>query len=119
MFTFATHQEPANLISVDFESEMTAEDYFELIPKLELQFKKHDKLRVLFDMSDVGDVEIDAVWQDLKSDIKHREDYEKIALVGDKQWHHWGAQAFKPFMKAEVEYFDEDNKEEAIEWVKD
>ncbi|MBL6445620.1 STAS/SEC14 domain-containing protein [Fulvivirga sp. 29W222] len=44
-------------------------------------------------------------------------DFERVAIVGDKQWLEWGAKFAKPFTSAEVKYFDMSEKVEAMQWV--
>ena len=50
-------------------------------------------------------------------DMSHADDYEKIAMVGDKKWQDWITQFMKPFTNAEIRYFDSEQKEEAKEWI--
>tara|TARA_R100000027_G_scaffold63922_1_gene57011 strand:+ start:813 stop:1025 length:213 start_codon:yes stop_codon:yes gene_type:complete len=58
-----------------------------------------------------------AFWKDSKMDMSHADDYEKIAMVGDKKWQNWITQFMKPFTNAEIKYFDLKEKEEAKEWI--
>ena len=48
-------------------------------------------------------------------DLKHADDYEKIAMVGEKKWQEWITRFMKPFTNAEVRYFD--LKEKAKAWI--
>ena len=50
-------------------------------------------------------------------DAAHANDYEKIAMVGDKKWQNWITQFMKPFTKAEIKYFNLDQKEDAKSWI--
>jgi len=44
--------------------------------------------------------------KDIKFDIKHFADIERLAMVGDKKWQHGMATFCKPFTKATIRYFD-------------
>ncbi len=59
-----------------------------------------------------------ALWQDIKFDLKHFRDIERLALIGEKAWEH-GMTAFcKPFTTATVRYFDRSSEvEQAEAWI--
>ena len=58
-----------------------------------------------------------AAWEDLKFDVKHFADIDRLAMVGDKKWQHGMAIFFKPFTKAATRYFDESESAEARKWL--
>lgn len=57
------------------------------------------------------------MWEDIKFDMKHFNDIERLAMVGDQKWQHQVATLFKPFTKAESRYFDEADADKAREWL--
>ena len=75
------------------------------------------KVRWYFEMENFSGWKFNAFWKDLKMDMSHADDYEKIAMVGDKKWQDWITQFMKPFTNAEIRYFDSEQKEEAKEWI--
>ena len=87
------------------------------MPEFERLLGQHGKLRVLFDMSDFHGWEGSAVWEDIKFDIKHFADIERLAMVGNKKWQHGMATFFKPFTKAKSRYFDRADTAEARKWL--
>jgi len=58
-----------------------------------------------------------ALWEDLKFDLKHWRDIERLAFVGDKKWEKGMAAFCKPFTKAQIQYFDMAQLEEARGWL--
>ncbi|MAS13677.1 MAG: STAS/SEC14 domain-containing protein [Nitratireductor sp.] len=110
---------PENVLDVTVAGEITAEDYESLVPRLESEIEQHDKIRVLWDMSEMESVEPRAIWEDLKFDVEHRADYERVAIVGDKRWHDWATQLFKPLAEGAVRYFDVGQRDEAAAWVRE
>ena len=92
-------------------------DYEQFVPEFERLLERHGKLRVLFDMSDFHGWEGSAVWEDIKFDIKHFADIERLAMVGNKKWQHGMATFFKPFTKARSRYFDRADTAEARKWL--
>ena len=58
-----------------------------------------------------------ALWEDIKFDVKHFADVERLALVGDRKWEHGMAVFCKPFTTAKIRYFDEHEADEASQWI--
>ena len=80
-------------------------------------FRQHRKLRVLFDMTGFHGWEAGALWEDIKFDVKHFVDIERIAMVGGKKWQRGRAVFCKPITKATVRYFDHASALESRKWV--
>lgn len=106
-----------NVLEVAFHGEATSGDYETLVPRLESEIARHNEIRVIWDMSDLEGFEAKAAWKDLKFDAEHRSDYERVAVVGDRRWHNWATQVFKPFTDGEVKYFDATEREKAERWI--
>ena len=58
-----------------------------------------------------------ALWEDIKFDMHHWKDIERLALVGETKWEAGMAAFCKPFTKATVRYFDQSQMEEARKWI--
>lgn len=58
-----------------------------------------------------------ALWEDVKFDLKHFADIERLALVGDRKWEAAMAVFCKPFTTAKVRYFDQAQMEDGIRWI--
>jgi hypothetical protein len=70
-------------------------------------------------MSDFRGWDAGALWEDIKFDVKHFSDIERIAFVGDKKWQK-GMSAFcRPFTTAKIKYFDKDDAEQAWTWIEE
>ena len=94
-------------------------DYRHLVSEFARLLLLHGKLRVLFDMTGFHGWDVGAAWEDIKFDIKHFTDIERLAMVGDKQWQHDMAIFFKPFTKAESRYFDHTDIAGAQKWLEE
>ena len=94
-------------------------DFECFVPVFERLFRLHGKLRVLFDMTDFHGWEAGALWEDIKFDIDHFADIDRLAMVGDKKWQHNMATFCKPFTKATIRYFDHVETAEARRWLDD
>jgi hypothetical protein len=87
-------------------------DYEHFVPEFERLVRQNGKLRVLFDMADLRGWDAGAAWEDIKFDIKHFADIERLAMVGDKKWQHG-------FTKATTRYFDETAATDARKWLEE
>jgi hypothetical protein len=105
------------LLDVHVSGKLTREDYEHFVPEFERLVRLHGKLGVLFDMSGFHGWEAGALWEDIKFDMKHFADIERLAMVGDKKWEHGMATFCKPFTKATIRYFDLANAAAARQWL--
>jgi hypothetical protein len=92
-------------------------DYQRLIPRFEKAVKDHGPQKVLFDLAGFEGWDLGALWEELKFDVKHLADIQKCAVLGDKQWERAMTDLFKPFITAEVHYFQDVEAAAAIEWL--
>jgi hypothetical protein len=105
------------LLSVQVSGKLAKADYEHFVPEFERLVGLQGKLRVLFDMTNFHGWEAGALWEDIKFDVKHFADIERLAMVGDKKWQHGMATFCKPFTKATVQYFDHAHTAEARKWL--
>lgn len=109
--------EQDDTLGIRMSGEIRSGDYDLIIPLLEKKIEAHGRVNLYCEMEALDEVEPKAIWKDLKFDIKHFNDFRKVALLGDKQWLQWGAKFAKPFTTAEVKYFDKKERQEAINWL--
>lgn len=107
------------VLEIVLTGRLTTEDYEFFVPHVERLIERHGKLRVLVDMRDFHGWDAGALWKDVKFDLKHFSDIDRLALVGDKKWEKGMAVFCKPFTTAEVRYYERERVEEAREWVRE
>jgi hypothetical protein len=105
------------VLEVRVTGKLTKDAYQKLVPAVDAQIKEYGKLRILFVMEDFHGWTAGAMWEDLKFDLKHWKDIERLAIVGEKKWEKGMASFCKPFTKATIRYFDAAELDEAREWV--
>jgi hypothetical protein len=105
------------VLEVRVTGKLTKEAYQKFVPAVDAQIKQYGKLRILFIMQDFHGWTPGAMWEDLKFDLKHWKDIERLAIVGDKKWEKGMAAFCKPFTKAQIRYFDVAQLAEAREWL--
>src|SRR4051812_13342054 len=102
-------------LRIRLSGKLTKEDYQRFVPEIERLIKENGKLRMLVELRDFHGWDMMALWQDIKFDMKHFKDIERLALVGDSKWEQGMANFCKPFTTAQVRYFDESKLAEAEE----
>lgn len=107
------------LLTLKISGKVVKADYGKFVSEFERLLQQYGKLRVLFDMEDFHGWDTGAAWEDIKFDLKHFSDIERIALVGEKKWQHGMAVFFRPFTKAEVRYFDHADAADARKWLQE
>ena len=112
-----TEESGGKTLIVHVSGKLATKDYEHFVPEFERLVQKHGKLRVLFDMTDFHGWEMGALWEDLKFDVKHFADVERIAMVGETKWESGMASFCKAFTKAAVRYFDHSQAAAARRWL--
>jgi hypothetical protein len=107
------------VLAIQVIGKLVKSDYQHLVPEFERLIQQHGKVRLLLDMTDFHGWEAGALWDEIKFDIKHFADIERIAIVGDKKWEEGMATFFKPFTKATVRYFDHADATESRKWLEE
>lgn len=112
------HEEAdGKILEVALSGKLTKEDYKHFVPEVERLVKQHGQLRILVRMHDFRGWELGALWEDIKFDLKHFRDIERLALVGERKWEAGMAVFCKPFTTATIRYFDQSKAEDASEWI--
>jgi len=104
-------------IEVTVSGKLVKEDYAHFVPMLEDLIRQWGKVRVLFIMQEFHGWTAGALWQDIKFDLKHFKDIERLAMVGEKGWEKGMAAFCKPFTTAEVRFFRPEELDAARQWV--
>ncbi|MGE0113782.1 MAG: STAS/SEC14 domain-containing protein [Steroidobacteraceae bacterium] len=104
-------------LSLKAQGKLTHNDYETIIPMIDaaLAEVKDPKLKVLVDGTELEGWEPRAAWDDFKLGLKHGNEFEKIAIYGNKDWQKLAAKIGSWFVSGEVKYFD--NCDEAIKWI--
>ena len=110
-------EDGGKILVVHVSGRLTKADYEQLVPEFARLVQQHGKLRLLFDMTGFQGWDAGALWEDIKFDVKHHADIERLAMIGDKKWERAMAGFCKPFTKATIRYFDHAESAEARKWL--
>jgi hypothetical protein len=107
-----------NVLSVKVSGKLSREEYADLVPAWENMIRKHGKFRLLFEMEPgFTGWEPMAAIDDVKFSMQHRNEIEKIAMVGEKKWHDLATKLGSLLVGAEVRYFDRSELDAATAWI--
>lgn len=108
----------ARVLEARVTEKLTHADYQEFASRFEAMLKQHGKLNVLFEMVNFHGWEAAVLWDDIKFDVKHFSDIQRLAMVGDRKWEKAMSVFSQLFTRAKVRYFDSSASNEARAWVK-
>jgi len=110
-----------NILAVKATEKLTDEDYKEVfIPRMDQLITEFGRIRLLISMAEnFKGWEAEALWDDARFGTQHREQFEKIALVGGPKWVKWGVKLAGHFMPGAVKSYGKDESSNAWEWIKE
>ena len=104
-------------IEISMMGKLTHEDYKIFVPMIDKALKEVKGLEValLVDMREFTGWELLAGWDDFKFGIKHRNAFDKMAIIGNKRWEELSVKMMKHLMKGKAKFFKE--REKALLWL--
>ncbi|GAA4468079.1 STAS/SEC14 domain-containing protein [Novipirellula rosea] len=112
-----TETNDGQLIEVELTGKLTGTDYDRFVPLTEQRIEQHGKIRLIVVLTDFHGWEVAALWDDIKWDVKHFNDIQRLAIVGDSKWEKGMSVFCRPFTTAEIKYFDLVNLDDARKWA--
>jgi hypothetical protein len=112
-----TEESGGNVLAIRASGKLVKPDYELLVPAFERHVRAHGKVRLLFDMTGFEGWSAGAAWEDFKLGVEHYADIERLAILGERKWHHAMATFCGPLTKAAVRYFDHTDAAAARAWL--
>lgn len=96
---------------------LTHGDYAQFVPMIDNAMKGTPdiKMNMLVDLRQLEGWELEAAWDDFRFGLNHRNDFEKLAIVGNAAWQKIAAKLSGWFVSGETRYFGD--KEAALAWL--
>ncbi len=115
----ALPESKGNILILSVSGKLTDEDYKDvLIPRLESIIREHGKARLLLDMGDkFHGWEPKALWDDAYFGLKHRNDFEKMGVIGAPKWFEWGLKVASLMISGEIKSFYPSERKRAFLWI--
>lgn len=106
-----------DIIVVKATGLLTDDDYKKFIPELEKLISEQNPISMLVEFENFRGWEPKALWADFKLGLEHTDNFRKMAIVGEKAWHHFFAVLAKAFTSGDIRYFNHDQIQEAWDWI--
>lgn len=106
-----------NLIKLRVSGQLTKQDYERLEPMFETHRHQHGKLKLYCEVENLEMPTLPALWEDLKFDFKHYNDFTHIAVVGEPEWLAALTKLAAPLIPAEVRIFKREEQDAALLWL--
>ena len=111
------NSENEQVIAVKIKGDISKKDVQKIHPIIHNITNKGMKVRWYFELEDFTGYDLKGLWEDLKVDAAHFNEYGKMAMVGDKKWQKLAAEATVFFTSSEVRFFEQNQKEQAKQWI--
>ena len=106
MLTITTRRQAT--LEIEATGKLDRADYERVVPE-------SGELRVLIRLRDFEGWTPKALIDDLRFDLRHHDDFRKIAIVGERKLEKWATDLSKPFFSGEMRFFEDDA--DARAWV--
>ena len=104
-------------LSLKAQGKLTHTDYETITPMIDsaLQEVTAPKVRVLIDGTELEGWEPRAAWDDFRIWLKHGNEFEKIAIYGNKKWQEIAAKVGSWFISGQIKFFE--TEDQALTWL--
>lgn len=107
------------VVGLKLSGKLHDEDYRQFVPGWEIISTAEGKLRLLIQFEEFHGWDLQSAWDDLNFGLKRDLGFERIAVVGDRKWEKLVASFARPFIQAEVRYFDKSEVDAAWKWIRE
>ncbi|MBY4675106.1 SpoIIAA family protein [Marinobacterium arenosum] len=108
-----------DIVVVQATGQLTAEDYQnDFLPLLNEKLEQFGAVRVLIYLDrDFTGWTAGALWKDARFGLAHRNDFKRLAIVGDARWLDWAALIGEQLISGECRHFAEREFLQALHWI--
>lgn len=110
-----------NVLGLRATGKLTVRDYRDVLePAVRTLLDRSRTLKVLFLLDEpFGGWGLRAAWANTVFDVKHRNDFDKVAVVGAPRWEQWCVNvAASLLMGGELRTYDHERLDAAWRWVR-
>lgn len=108
----------ANFLVCRVSGKLTKADYDAMVPELDnaLQMRSGER-RMMIVLEDFRGWDLRALWEELKFDVRHWNDFARIAVVGQSRLEEWGTRLSRPLSGAKMRYYEMQERDMAGAWL--
>lgn len=106
-------------LSLKVAGKLTHDDYEKISPMIDsaLEGIQDPRVKVFIDASELEGWELRAAWDDFKLGLRHGNDFDKIAIFGNKKWQEFAARIASWFVSGDAKFFED--SDEAWIWLQE
>ena len=104
-----------NLLTVEASGRLSEQDYEILVPRLEAEIRRRGRLRLLILLRDFEGWTPKALLEDLRFDVRHHDDFDQVAIVGERKLEELATRLSAPFFSGSMRFFEDES--EARGWL--
>lgn len=105
-----------SVVEIEINGEVTEDEMNEFETYIKQKVEEHGKLNALIFIKDL-DYTVEGFIEEIKFDIKHLDDFNKVALVSDEKWIELGEKLSTFMPSVDAEHFDPDERQKAMAWL--
>ena len=94
------HPESVKVFAMRVSGKLLHQDYQQFVPLVEKQIETHGGVRCYIEMIEFQGIELRALWDEIKFDVRHAWQIERFAIVGDRAWEAWMTNLSRPIFGA-------------------
>ena len=96
------------------------EDYNRFVPQFErIAEREAGTVPMVIELApDFSGWDLEGLWRDLKFDVRHKDCFGRIAIIGDSKWEEWGTEMSSSLFRAEMKFFQPSQRSHAESWVR-
>lgn len=112
--------EENGLVRIRAGGKLQGSDYVDFAPPFErIAARETGKVSMLIELApDFAGWDLGGLWRDIEFDVRHRDSFGRVAVVGDSKWEEWGTKLFNPLFRAEMKFFPPSRRESAEGWAR-
>lgn len=108
---------PENVAAFKCTGKLTPDDYKIVNSVMEEHKRKYGKIRLFMEVTNLGWPSVEAIWEDLKTDLRFFTDVSKVAMITDKKWIDRSTRFGVFFTPIHYRSFEPGQHEKAYEWL--
>ncbi len=109
-----------DVLQLTVQGKLSEEDLSDLVPDLKKHIENTDHPHLLMLLDRFGGYEsASAFMKDLKLDSQYIGKFDRIAVIGDKEWEKWAVQVLNPITSEDLKFFSLNEKDQAENWITD
>lgn len=107
----------ADRVILEVSGTIEKQDYEHIVPQLEKVVDDYGKIRALVEFNDFDGWKPNALVDELRFDIRHRNDVKRLAILGESKTQEWLTRLAAPIFSGEVRFFPKAQIQEAKAWL--